>query len=1412
MSNVVKKNEAADAAMSAIEEALNLAAKEAPESFAVTEVEAPKRKIKIEKPVAAEEEIFSNTPVVNSNLPELDRPVYVPAVRAANDEKSELGVLLYGLGKKPSQFPLVIAAIVSIFWAIIAGFVAVNSNMTATSVGVLSATILVLGPVLIIFAFAYMMIRAQEMRLVAKGMTEVAMRLAEPESVARDAVTSVGQAVRREVEAMNAGVNQTLRHATELESRVSNEVKMIEAAFQNNEARIRDLVNELSAHRQSIMSHSGDAQSALSTAHHSLISELTSSSQGLKSVLETTQNELIARLTHHNSSLTNNLSETTNKVLGEFKDKSQALGDNLLLAGNSVMDTINLRSTDILDRLTSTGDEVVTKLVAANNDVTKNIHENSDAIITTISKEVGEIRTGLDRAASALTTSLVEHSDKMTNSLHSIGTEVAMSLAQTGADVTESISQRASEVNQTFKHTGDNLILDLGLRGSEITQKLDETGSRIGEYITDRGNALADRISDTGNKLYETVNVYGVDLDKRLSETGGRIAEALATRTAEAQRNIAEVGLHVVDTLNEKAMNVQTALHQAGHEVSETMNQRGAAFKSDLETVGYGLIGQFEAKSNELTDKFSLLGGDFTHKFNQDATVVHETFKQNMSDIERVITVNGVTLTKQLGETISQMSGIMSGHVSGFDMLANRLSVDVAMKLTDASTGMAQNIRSELMNFDKTVTDKTLEVSGTLDERINRLDKSLAQGASALSQSLAERAVEIANSLSNGGASVTAIMEQKSIEMSGALARRVEGINSALGQKALEVAQTLETSVSKIGSVSAEITNKTNDLASLFDEKGSFFIETLSQKTDHISGEITKISVITNAISAKTVELTKAMNDSANVLNERGAVITNAISAKTIELGNAMKESTNALSNHLSPLLNNLGKSNEQLKVISQDAQANLQAMENQLSKTVVDLQKAVTDVNYASETGVTGLDKQVIALNQLSGGTLTTLSDLTGRIERQTSDLHTLNDFFDKAQVNFSSIVDERRAKLEQLVSHMGERTINMEETLTRFNHSVSDSLGNINGQMKKQLEDAQIQAQTLISLIGVTGQEQNNALTSHLEAFKSHANEMTAFVASLEQEQAKHIAEHVVALKNTYTKERDVSQQMIQKAYDSTLTNIDALYIDSASKFNELTQNLRVVSSEIGRELESTRAELKRGLIDMPRETQEQASSMRRVVADQIKALAELNDIVSKSGRSFDVAQTVAPQATRYAMPLKTEQQVVSERLPEPEYIAPQPLRKPVEEVKPKKKEGWLSDILARATEDEPSRREPVFAHNKSSEESLIDKITADISVYVDHQAVSDLWDKYRRGERKVFNRRIYSAEGQKAFDEIRARYMRSDEFRNMADRFIEEFERMLADVNRTSRDPNVTRNTLISSSGKTYTLLAHAAGRFE
>jgi hypothetical protein len=288
---------------------------------------------------------------------------------------------------------------------------------------------------------------------------------------------------------------------------------------------------------------------------------------------------------------------------------------------------------------------------------------------------------------------------------------------------------------------------------------------------------------------------------------------------------------------------------------------------------------------------------------------------------------------------------------------------------------------------------------------------------------------------------------------------------------------------------------------------------------------------------------------------------------------------------------------------------------------------------------------------------------------------------------------------------------------------------------------------------------------------------------------------------------KERQFQPETVPNIHEQVTKETRAMLSQVARHFAEQLKEMRV---EMRSELEAMRAELRKNMFELPQETAEGAAQMRRVIVDQVEALAELNRIVARHGANLDA---VEPIRTEPAEPIRTEPAE-----PPPRRDVAQPAVQVTKRAAGRG--GWLSDLLTRASQDtnEPSReakgREP--PSDATREERLtyesLDSIAVDIARMIDHDAAAELWDRYKRGERNVFTRKLYTMQGQRAFEDIRRRYGSDHEFMQTVDRYIAEFEHLLEQASRDDRSQTVTRTYLTSETGKVYTMLAHAAGRFE
>jgi hypothetical protein len=227
-----------------------------------------------------------------------------------------------------------------------------------------------------------------------------------------------------------------------------------------------------------------------------------------------------------------------------------------------------------------------------------------------------------------------------------------------------------------------------------------------------------------------------------------------------------------------------------------------------------------------------------------------------------------------------------------------------------------------------------------------------------------------------------------------------------------------------------------------------------------------------------------------------------------------------------------------------------------------------------------------------------------------------------------------------------------------------------------------------------------------------------------------------------------------------------------------------------------------------------------MRRVIVEQMDALAELNRIVARHGRSIEMPATrssvrddalaaVAQANAQRQGPTRNGTSFGSAAAPGASIG-----RRPESRTQSTSNGEWLSSVLARASrEAEP---EPVPSYESYPEPPLaggaFDAISIDIARMVDSDAVTDLWDRRQSGEAAAASYGLYTLQGQQTFEEIRRKYRGDRDFKQTVDHYLVEFERLLDEVGQGEHGRDATRSYLTSETGKVYTMLAHAAGRLD
>lgn len=622
-----------------------------------------------------------------------------PGRVAANDDGPTIGGLIFALEQKPSNKPFQYAAIFSALWAMVGIGIGglhlfnelgrgVSLAMTLASPQALFTIAAVALPIGVVWFLALLAWRAEELRLRSTTMTEVAVRLAEPDRMAEQSVASLGQSVRRQVSFMNDAVSRALGRAGELEALVHSEVASLERAYEENEQRIRGLIQELSGERHALLNTSERVAVTLRT----LGSEVP---------------ELIDKLTDQQIKLSD--------IINAAGKNLNSLESAITQSAGQLETTLGTRTTHLQNVLEGSSSRIEVALLTHSEGIDKQLMARSE-----------QMQNVLENYTMALATALSARTEEM---------QTVFEEQIRGLD--GSLANRTENLQTVFEEYARALDTTLANRAQALDVQLVERTAALDSAFSERLQLFDDSIRRSASAIDGAVNERALALTSALDAHAKTFRETISRQAGELDETL----MHGINSVRRSSENITKQSLKA---------IEGLASQSDLlRNVSENLLGQINSVTNrfELQGQHIMKAANALETVNYK---IDSTLQARHSDLARTLDkISGSA--DDFGKVLTHYSSAIEGTVSEAERKA-RLAADELRVVTEqrshaALTQIEQLSAQSMSQGERALDDlrrRISSASGDVAQEIGNLSSQLDDATAAMRQKSATTAAEIA--------------------------------------------------------------------------------------------------------------------------------------------------------------------------------------------------------------------------------------------------------------------------------------------------------------------------------------------------------------------------------------------------------------------------------------------------------------------------------------------------------------------------------------------------------------------------------------------------------------------------------------------------------------------------------------------
>lgn len=663
---------------------------------------------------------------------------------AANDDAPSIGGLIFALQQTPSTRPFKFAAVASGVWVMLgAAFLwltlsaDLSEGETLVRVLIKPTTFLMLtavaAPIAVIWFLALLAWRSEELRLRSSTMAEVAVRLAEPDRMAEQSVASLGQAVRRQVSFMNDAVSRALGRAGELEALVHNEVTALERSYEENEQKIRGLINELSGERGALVRTGDDfavTLRALGSEVPALIESLSSQQAKLANIIQGAGENL--------TNLETSLAQSAGKLESTLGTRTDQLQSVLVDYTGALDGALTARTEKLQEVLTEHSKELGSTLGARTEEIRGALEHHTGKLGSTLGDTTKTMQGMLEGYTVGLAEALGTRTEQMQKAFEDYMSSLDSSIASRTDNLQTVFEEYARALDSTLANRAQSLDSQLIQRTRALDNAFNERLRLFDESVMRSTSAIDEAVGERALALTTALDAHAKTFKETISRQSSEFDESLAhgiNAVRRSSENITRQSLKAIEGLANQSdllKNVSENLLGQINSVTNRFENQGQSIMraaNALEGANQKIDNTLQVRHSELSDTLDRLSGK-ADEFSHFIAGYSSTIAGSLTEAD--------ALARQTAEELRR----------GTENQQRAALEDIRRFKSEAdaeSTRALQDLRKRFSNVSREVTSHLGNLSTQFDVSSEKLRERAQQATQAIEEEQARLQAELAS-------------------------------------------------------------------------------------------------------------------------------------------------------------------------------------------------------------------------------------------------------------------------------------------------------------------------------------------------------------------------------------------------------------------------------------------------------------------------------------------------------------------------------------------------------------------------------------------------------------------------------------------------------------------------------------------